>query len=146
MTKYLTEERFIVQSNDKESLRNYREGWERTFGEKEPEPAIVDGCPQHGAFCDGHVAVTPEQQAVRDYLAAGGEPSPIGWYGVISDDEDEDPGAPPAKTYFVPRHLDNTEAECRNGARSLTLDVLYDHDACSTCNAFADDPSALIEA
>jgi len=39
--KYLTEERFIVQSNSKESQRNYAEGWERTFGEKEPTTPVA---------------------------------------------------------------------------------------------------------
>lgn len=55
----------------------YREGWERVFGDKKKE------APEE---------VSRERQAVRNYLAAGGEPSPIGWYGVIKlDDTDHDP-------------------------------------------------------
>lgn len=40
--KYLQEERFIVHSNSKEALRNYSEGWERTFGEKPAEPDAAE--------------------------------------------------------------------------------------------------------
>lgn len=43
----------------------YLANWEATFGEPDP---------------------TPAQEAVRAYLAEGGEPSPIGWYGVITID------------------------------------------------------------
>lgn len=39
--RYLTEERFIVHSNDKEAVKNYRENWERIFGEKEPHAAAA---------------------------------------------------------------------------------------------------------
>lgn len=46
MTKYLHEERFVVTSQDKDSLRKYAEGWERTFGEK-PEPCFVCGATDH---------------------------------------------------------------------------------------------------
>jgi hypothetical protein len=60
MTRYLTEERFIVQSNDKESLRNYRDGWERTFGENTEDP-IDAPAPRYSceACCDTGCVVDP---------------------------------------------------------------------------------------
>ncbi len=48
--------------------KEYRENWDRIFGaEEKPAP-------------------TENAEAVRKYLADGGEPSPIGWYGVVTLD------------------------------------------------------------
>jgi hypothetical protein len=43
MTKYLSEERFIVTSNDKDSLRNYKDNYDRIFRQEEtPAEASKD--------------------------------------------------------------------------------------------------------
>ena len=51
MTKYLHEERFVVTSQDKEALRKYAEGWERTFGgdksDEKQDPCFVCGATDH---------------------------------------------------------------------------------------------------
>jgi len=39
--KYLNEERFIVNSNDREGRKNYNENYDRIFGEKPEPPASV---------------------------------------------------------------------------------------------------------
>lgn len=57
MTKYLTEERFIVSSQDNQSRKNYNDNYDRIFGKKEPEPLKLDGpCPMCGVV--GHEVVT----------------------------------------------------------------------------------------
>lgn len=55
MTKYLTDEKFIVHSNTKEAQDNYRDNYDRIFGKKEPltsecgcEGAVVRNCPYAG--------------------------------------------------------------------------------------------------
>lgn len=52
--KYLQEERFIVNSNDKQSLKNYADNYDRIFGEPEPcrkRPGTEDIA--HTDDCDG---------------------------------------------------------------------------------------------
>ena len=46
MTKYLESERFIVNSNTKESIKNYADNYDRIFGEKAEPSASPDviGC------------------------------------------------------------------------------------------------------
>ncbi len=108
----------------------YRENYDRIFGEPEEKPAP-----------------TPAQVAVREYLDAGGEPSPIGWYGVITPVEeprvdtianvviDDWTGAPIVA--HVQHHNDNTRMTCRNSGKACVLEDL-DHHACYTCNKLYD--------
>lgn len=37
MTKYISEERFIVSSNTKEAIKNYADNYDRIFGKKDEE-------------------------------------------------------------------------------------------------------------
>jgi hypothetical protein len=138
MTKYLTEERFIVQSNSKEAIKNYKDNFDRIFGEKKEE--------------------TSAAQAVREHLAAGGERSPIGWYGVVtlpseakpSDEpcemcgvpggewcKDDCSETPKPKTAIVQMHHDNTGTTCRHALKTVTQRALAAHDACHLCNGLA---------
>jgi hypothetical protein len=52
--KYLTEERFIVNSNDNEGRKKYLENYDRIFGEKQEEPAHCAGCDEVVCECDVH--------------------------------------------------------------------------------------------
>ena len=73
------------------STQAYKDGWERTFGEKEPEPT-----------CE---------------------------YPTKAD----------TTLIFMPSHVDNTGAFCRNRGQTERA-ALADHDACYTCNEFAEIP------
>lgn len=44
MTRYLNEERFVTSTHSNEADRNYRENWERMFGDgaKEPDPDAIE--------------------------------------------------------------------------------------------------------
>lgn len=60
--KYLTEEKFMVNSVDKESIRRYRDNWDAVFGDEEPDD-YVDGyicaeCCDTGAVVDPNVDPT----------------------------------------------------------------------------------------
>lgn len=46
--KYLNEERFIVNSNDKEARRKYNENYDRIFGEKQEPKHVDEGAIEHG--------------------------------------------------------------------------------------------------
>lgn len=52
--KYLTEERFIVNSNDKQSLKNYRDNYDRIFGKKDE-----CSCPHQDANEPDHDTACP---------------------------------------------------------------------------------------
>lgn len=56
MTKYLTEEKFIVTSNDRQALKNYADNYDRIFGPPtllaKGEPPVVEECSTCGAQGD----------------------------------------------------------------------------------------------
>lgn len=94
--KYLTEERFIVQSSGKEAIKNYADNYDRIFGEA-PKPCplcgatdhehieafgtTVQGCP---AVPDNH-AVMVDTDAIECRLTSWANIAPASPEAVISD-------------------------------------------------------------
>lgn len=87
MTKYISEERFIVSSNSKEAIKNYADNYDRIFGKKAEhvDGYIVPNCP---GCTDGAPEKAPDSDAIECRLRSYVNFIPAGPTAVINGVED----------------------------------------------------------